>query len=79
MWGLGNISADSVPLRDIVLNKNGLSIVINAMGQSQNAALIRMGAWTLTNLMKGVPKPKYKQIKDAIPVLASTIMAGILN
>ena len=38
-----------------------------------------MGAWTLTNLMKGVPKPKYKLIKDAIPVLASTIMAGILN
>lgn len=38
-----------------------------------------MGAWTLSNLLRGSPKPKYKLIKNGIPVLATTMMAGVLN
>ena len=26
MWGLGNIAGDSTPLRDAILNKNGMDV-----------------------------------------------------
>ena len=79
MWGLGNIAGDSTNLRDAILNKNGMDVILKAMGESENITFLKMAAWTVTNLMRGTPKPKYKMIKGAIPVLGNLVMAGVLD
>ena len=79
MWGLGNIAADSVSLRDTVLVKNGMEVVIKAVEESQNATFLKMGAWTMANLMRGQPQPKFRLVKNAIPILCNLLMSGILN
>ena len=38
-----------------------------------------MGSFTLTNLIRGTPKPKYNLVKNGIPVLGSLVMSGVLN
>jgi importin subunit alpha-6/7 len=79
LWGLGNIAADNPRFRDLILNKGGLAIVLKTIEESQSASMLRQGAWAVSSLCRGSPKPKYPLIKTAIPVLAKLVMCGLLG
>ena len=79
MWGLANIAADCPKYRDAVLAKRGLEVILKVMEETKSADMLRQGVWALSNLCRGTPKPKYSQIKNAIPVLGSLVMSGMLQ
>lgn len=35
--------------------------------------------WTLTNLVRGEPKPKYDAVKFAVPTIAEALIRGIIK
>jgi hypothetical protein len=51
-----------------------LAVVIKAIETSSTVSMLEQGAWMLSNLCRGTPKPKYEQIKNAVPVLAKVVM-----
>ena len=79
LWGLGNISADSAKFRDAILDKGGLETVIKAVEESTRPGMLEQGAWTLSQLCRGDPKPKYNKVKSAIPVMGKLVMSGVLK
>lgn len=41
--------------------------------------MVEQGAWAISNLCRGTPKPKYSLIKNAIPMLVKLVMSGVLK
>ena len=62
LWGIGNIAGDCVKMRDLVLQKGGIAILIGVAEQTQNKVLVHSCAWALSNLCRHDPRPKYKII-----------------
>ena len=79
MWGLGNIAADCPKLRDIVLQKGCLDVVLKAISETESVAMLQQGVWAVSVMCRGTPKPKYQLIKGAISVLASLVKSGVLQ
>jgi maltose-binding protein MalE len=52
---------------------------MKAVEGSGTQAMVEQGAWAISNLCRGNPKPKYSLIKSAIPMLAKLVMSGILK
>ncbi|GAB68930.1 karyopherin alpha [Plasmodium cynomolgi strain B] len=57
VWALGNIAGDSAECRET----------------SHKRTLIRNAAWTLSNLCRGKPAPKFEIVSKALPTLAALI------
>lgn len=79
MWGLGNIAADCPKIRDTVLQKGCLEVVLKAISETKSVAMLQQGVWAVSVMCRGTPKPAYKLIKSAIPVLASLVKSGVLE
>jgi len=73
IWGLGNIAGDSSQFRDIILNQNGVELLVNALKNDSNVSLRRNGVWALSNLCRGKPLPNLSLIKGAIPFFADVL------
>ncbi|KYR01379.1 hypothetical protein DLAC_11505 [Tieghemostelium lacteum] len=70
LWGIGNISGDSVQMRDFVLSLNVTDAIVQLSQKScQPDTLIRNIAWTIGNLLRGKPHPDIKYAKPFLPVL----------
>ena len=63
IWGIGNLGADNVRYRDIILKKGGMEALIKIVETSTNKIVIRNGSWAITNLCRGNPVPEYKYVK----------------
>lgn len=63
IWGIGNLAADQVKFRDIILKKGGIEILAKIVENTTNKHIIRNGAWAVTNLCRGLPVPEHKYIK----------------
>ncbi|CDO63893.1 karyopherin alpha [Plasmodium reichenowi] len=73
VWALGNIAGDSAECREYVLNQNSLPLLLKILRTSHKRTLIRNAAWTLSNLCRGKPAPKFEIVSKALPTLAALI------
>lgn len=79
LWGLGNIATDNPGFRDSIIQKDGIKIIIKTIEDTHRKAVIEQGAWVLSALTRGIPRPKYTSIKTAIPVMIKLVMSGQLK
>jgi len=73
VWAVGNIGGDSAHCRDLVLQNNGLHLLIQCITLTQKQSMVKNGSWALSNLCRGKPGPDWELVKDAIPVLAKIV------
>lgn len=73
IWCLGNISGDCVDNRDFCIRSGAIQSLIQVSETYLNTKekVIRQAAWTLSNLMRGKPKPDFELVKTAFPTLVS--------
>jgi len=82
VWALGNIAGDGAQCRDLVLEHGVLNPLLNIISKSlapsnlkDNIGLLRNATWTLSNLCRGKPHPKFEEISpilDAVPALLAS-------
>lgn len=74
IWAIGNISGDSPEFRDLVLEADAMTPLLQILCTAQKAALMKNAAWTLSNLCRGKnPPPHFDTVSQALPVLARAI------
>lgn len=73
VWAIGNIGGDSAACRDIILQSNGMYLLIKCVENTVRPSMIKNGTWAISNLCRGKPGPEYDNVKDAIPILAKVI------
>lgn len=62
-WAIGNITGDCSEFRDIVLQHGGMPKVLELLkGENKKVALIRVAAWTMSNLCRGKPQPPFSVV-----------------
>ncbi|XP_020591450.1 importin subunit alpha-like [Phalaenopsis equestris] len=69
VWALGNVAGDSSKCRDIVLENAALFPLLALLNEGSKISMIRNATWTLSNLVRGNPRPAFEQIRDSLPVL----------
>lgn len=79
IWALGNIAADSTKYRDKILLLGAMDPLIKIISTTENKYQIRNGAWTITNLVRGYPSPKYDLIKPALPLIAKVVRTELIS
>ena len=73
VWALGNIGGDSAYCRDVILQNQGLPLLIKCFKSSQKHTMIKRASWSISLLCKGKPPPDFKIFIDAIPILAEIV------
>jgi hypothetical protein len=80
VWALGNIAGDSTRCRDLTLSYNMemdmLPSLIRAIGDplsQDNLTMLRNATWTISNLCRGKPPPRWELIAPALPALVQLI------
>ncbi len=76
IWALGNIAGDSPANRDMVLAAGALPALIENLRCTTKTSMLRNGTWTLSNLARGKPAPKFEMVREAIPALAQLIRSA---
>ncbi|PWA78266.1 importin alpha isoform 2 [Artemisia annua] len=67
---LGNIAADSLWSRDIVLDQGALQPLLAQSHEHARLSMLRTVAFTLSSLCSGTPPPTLAKIHTALPALA---------
>jgi importin subunit alpha-1 len=73
IWALGNVAGDCAIYRDMILKSKGLHPLIKLIEEAKKKETIKHGIWTLSNLCRGRPLPKFDLVKDSIPVFAQVL------
>ena len=73
VMALGNIGGDSAYCRDVVLQNQGLPLLINCLKNSQKFTMIQKASWAISNLCRLKPLPNFRMVIEAMPVLAELI------
>jgi len=82
VWALGNIAGDSTRCRDLVLSYDvSLGLLPNlfaAMGELDTSSpsqltMLRNATWTLSNLVRGKPPPRWELIAPVLPRIVQLI------
>jgi len=75
VWALGNIAGDSTNCRDFVLAHGGMRALLNCLGGLPRTSMLRNATWTLSNLCRGKPQPRWELVNPSLTKLASLIQA----
>ncbi|CDF39856.1 Predicted protein [Chondrus crispus] len=73
VWALGNIAGDSSKCRDLVLDSGALHPLLMQLTADSKVTMLRNASWTLSNLCRGKPAPKFELVKPALETLAHLI------
>lgn len=73
IWALGNIAGDSPSCRDCVLAHDTLEPLLKNIHDGAKLSLVRNATWTLSNLCRGKPQPRWDLISPALPYLAKLL------
>lgn len=73
VWALGNISGDSTTLRDKVIQCGAVEPLVSLLKGCTDEMLLKQGIWTLSNLCRGKPLPKFQKVYKAIPPFAEVL------
>lgn len=73
VWALGNIAGDSAICRDLVLEAGALRPLLMQLTGDSKVTMLRNATWTLSNLCRGKPPPKFEMVKPALGTLAHLI------
>ena len=79
VWAIGNLSGDCVAYRDKIIQSGALEQLIKIVNNTKDKNLIRQIAWTISNLCRGVPLPKYDLVKNGIVQLCFIVKSGYLD
>jgi hypothetical protein len=74
VWALGNIAGDSPQFRDYVIQAHGVAGLLSVFRNDAKISMIRNATWSLSNLCRGKPQPKFEQICNVLPMLAKLVM-----
>jgi hypothetical protein len=72
VWVLGNLAGEGTSARDAVLNSGALKALVECIHDKSKLSLLRIGAWTLSNLCDGQPRPVF-EICSILPTLANLL------
>lgn len=75
IWALGNVAGDCPALRDHVLESNMMGPLLAAMAAPMRTTTQRNAVWTLSNLSRGKPRPKFASVAPMIPTLAHAVFS----
>jgi len=76
VWALGNIAGDSPECRDLVLNHGALLPLLEQLNPNSKMSMLRNATWTLSNLCRGKPQPRWEFVSPALPKLAQLIFSN---
>lgn len=76
VWALGNIAGDSPQCRDFVLQHGALGPLLNQLNEASKLSMMRNATWTLSNLCRGKPQPRFELVSPALPTLARLIYSA---
>lgn len=74
VWALGNIAGDSPQFRDYVTQCHGVAGLLSVFRNDAKISMIRNATWSVSNLCRGKPQPKFEHIHQVLPMLAKLIM-----
>lgn len=73
VWALGNIAGDSPDCRDLVLSNGALQPLLSQLHPNSKISMLRNATWTLSNMCRGKPQPRWELVHPALPILAQLI------
>jgi importin subunit alpha-6/7 len=74
IWGLGNLAGDSIKIRNMLLDRGILPILIAIVEKADpESSFYAYGIWTISNMCRGRPAPKIQLVKFAIPLLIKSL------
>ncbi|KAJ4462371.1 putative Importin subunit alpha-1a [Paratrimastix pyriformis] len=66
LWALGNLAGDGVELRDCVLEANIVPRVVTLIEEKKPLSLLRVAAWSMSNLCRSKPAPPFEVVRPLI-------------
>ena len=73
-WALGNIAGDSITCRNLVTQMGIVEPLLNILNRPGiSISVLRIAAWTLSNLYRGKPYPPFQFIHQSMPTLSKLI------
>ena len=75
VWALGNIAGDSPRCRDLVLSYGLLPVLAEQLNASTRVSMLRNSTWTISNMCRGKPPPRWGLVALALPLLQTLIFS----
>jgi importin subunit alpha-1 len=74
VWFIGNVAGDSVKFRDLVLESGALPLLLRLSATVDgNLSLLRNCMWSISNLMRGTPRPELRHVITMLPYIAQLV------